>query len=324
MHHKTPPPILSIVVPTHNTRELVLVCLASIPAEANIEAIVVDDGSEDGTASEIGARFPWVTLIRNESPRGFTAAVNRGIRSASAPCILLLNSDTELLPGALPALLAAFQADPAVGIAGGELKYPDGTRQWSGGPEPGLPWLFVLASGLPALLERFPGYRHLRPPAGHSGRNTVAWVSGAALALRRDVWEQVGPLDEGFRFYCQDLDLCLRARESGWKVVIVLGFRVIHHHGATIGRTSGSLGACHPQLLWGDLVRWARKHRGSRGARQAAGALRLGGALRLLGLSLRLPWLASTARESWQQENRAYRNALAAIAEAIDEAPAKT
>ena len=149
---------VSVVIPTRETVELTCRCLESLrpQVDAGVEIVVVDDASRDGTAEAIAARFPEVRLLRQTERRGFTAAVNRGLDAATGGLLIALNSDTELLPGSLAALLAGFAGEEHLGVAGARLVYPDGTPQWSGGREPGLLWLFGLASGLPALLGLLP------------------------------------------------------------------------------------------------------------------------------------------------------------------------
>jgi N-acetylglucosaminyl-diphospho-decaprenol L-rhamnosyltransferase len=272
---------LSIVIPTHDTRELTLRCLDSLFASPlpGMEVILVDDASGDGTAEAVAARHPEVTVLRNEEAARFTRSANRGLGQAGGEILLLLNSDTEVEPGGLARLTEIFAGEPELGIAGALLHYPDGSPQWSGGREPTLAWFFALASGLPALLARLPLYRRARPLALDRA-TAVDWVTGAAMAFRRAVWEAVGPLDEGFRFYAQDLDFCVRARRTGRRIEIRPEFRVLHHHGATIGRAAGARGRQHPELLWSDLLRWARKHHGPAWAARAEAALRTGAFLR--------------------------------------------
>ncbi|HEX7183752.1 MAG TPA: glycosyltransferase family 2 protein [Thermoanaerobaculia bacterium] len=314
----SPPPRLSIVIPTHGTRELTLRCLESLERSAppETEILLVDDGSRDGTAEAIATRFPSVRVLRNEEPAGFTRAANQGLETARGILLLLLNSDTEVEPPALDALAARFAADTSLGVVGAALHYPDGSPQWSGGAEPSLAWFFALSSGLPALLRRLPFYRRIRPLAAEAGPRRVGWVTGAALAIRREAWEAAGPLDERFRFYGQDLDLCLRVRQAGWEVEVAPGFRVLHHHGATIGRDSGAvgiLGRQHPALLWTDLLRWARKHKGERWAARAARALRWGAALRLAGRRLARPLVPAGTRRAWDADRGPLAEALRAL-----------
>jgi GT2 family glycosyltransferase len=304
---------LSIVIPTQNTRELTLHCLSSISrAVPAAEVILVDDAGKDGTAEAAAGHFPPTVQIRTPQAVGFTRAANLGMARAGGEILLLLNSDTEVDGPGLDALRAAFAADPRLGAAGAALYYPDGSPQWSGGRAPSLAWLFALASGLPGFLGRLRLYRRLKPP-GEQGE-AVEWVTGAALAIRRSAWEEVGPLDEDFRFYGQDLDLCLRLGQAGWKVALLPGFRVMHHHGATIsGKPGTGGGRQHPELLWTDLLRWARKHHGTTWARCAVLALATGGAARLLGRALSAPFLSAARRESRREETRAFRRALLAV-----------
>jgi hypothetical protein len=311
-------PRLSIVVPSHNTRELTLRCLRSIAqADPAAEVILIDDAGTDGTAEAAAERFPGVVQIRAPGI-GFTRAANLGMARAQGEILLLLNSDTEVDAPGLAALDGAFRADPRLGAAGADLHYPDGSPQWSGGRAPSLAWLFALASGAPALLGRLPLYRRFKRPGVQGG--AVEWVTGATLAIRRAAWDQVGPLDEEFRFYGQDLDVCLRLREAGWGVALLTGFRVMHHHGATIGGRPGTGGGRqHPELLWTDLLRWARKHRGEVWARRAALALAAGGAARLLGHTLSSPFLPAGRRTARRQETLAYRRALRAVLSAPKE-----
>ena len=311
-------PHLSVVVPTRDTRDLVLRCLASLAAAAppGTEILLVDDGSRDGTAEAVEARFPGVRVLRNAEPTGFSRAANRGLGATQGGLLLLLNSDTEVAPAALTALAARFAAEPSLGVLGAALYYPDGSPQWSGGREPSLAWLFGLASGLPPLLGRLPLYRRLRPLAAEGSPRPVDWVTGAALALRRQVWEEVGPLDESFRFYAQDLDLCLRARRAGWQIEIAPEVQVLHHHGATISRGPGATGTLarqHPELLWTDLLRWARKHKGPSWAASAGRALRWGAALRLAGRTLARPFVPAAARFRCEADDAALREARRAL-----------
>ncbi|HSF43413.1 MAG TPA: glycosyltransferase family 2 protein [Thermoanaerobaculia bacterium] len=311
-----PPPELSIVIPTHDTRDLTLRCLetifASPPSSGELEVVLVDDASRDGTAEEARVRYPGAIVLRNDTAGGFTRSANRGLGATRGKVLLLLNSDTEVEPGALDRLLGIFSEAPELGIVGAALYYPDGSPQWSGGAAPSHAWFFALSSGLPALLARLPFYRRVKPlePAGPV---RVDWVTGAALGLRRAVWETAGPLDEGFRFYAQDLDFCLRARRAGWEVAIDPSFRVMHHHGATIGREAGARRNQHPELLWTDLLRWARKHRGEGWAARAGLALRSGARLRLASRRLAFPLLSRDERELWRADDRAFRAALLAI-----------
>ena len=273
---------LSVVIPTRNTRALTEACLDSLAASgAAVEIVVVDEASTDGTAAMIAARHPTVIVLKNSAAAGFSAAANRGLRAASGDLLLLLNSDTEVLTGALGELVRAFDAQAALGVAGAQLRFPDGRPQWSGGAAPRPLWLFALATGLPAALTAIRERLPRSAPTRRRKRQPVEWVTGAALAMRREVWETCGPLDESYEFYAQDLDLCLRAAAAGWAVQVVPGFVVVHHQGATIAAAGSGLDRQNVALLWRDLVRWTAKSQGNDAARRARTALVTGAAIRL-------------------------------------------
>jgi GT2 family glycosyltransferase len=249
-------PDLSVVIPTFNTASMTLRCcravLASMPDRTEI--IVVDDGSSDGTAELLAREVQSVRVERMESNRGFAPAANRGVAAAHGHIIVLLNSDAIVEDDSLRTLLAAFDSDTTLGVAGARLMNEDGTPQWSGGRTPTLSWMIGVVSGA----GRFA--RFLRRPSTQTSAD-VDWVSGAAMAFRREVWEAAGPLDERFRFYCQDIEFCLRARKSGWCVRVIESAPVVHAIGGTVARDS-----LHhdPEKLWPDLLDWGAAHYGRR------------------------------------------------------------
>lgn len=263
---------LSVIIPTYDTAEMTLVCCASVAADlpAEAEVIVVDDASSDDTARRIHVAFPSITVLRQPVNRGFAVSVNAGVAASRGEVLLLLNSDTRIERGTLAAFLKAFEDDAQLGVAGGQLIHPDGSLQWSAGPVPTLLWMVVTVSGIAPLARPF---RRRRPAQGD-----VGWVSGAAMAFRRSVWETAGPLREDFRFYAQDLDFCVRARRFGWRVRLLPQVRVEHRHGATIAR-HGVLPYA-PDLLWLDLLTWGRGEYGDRWARRARRAMIVAAAVR--------------------------------------------
>jgi GT2 family glycosyltransferase len=302
----------SVIVPTRDTRELTLRCLGTLESAMadGVEVVVVDDGSGDGTAAAVRDRFAAALVLRHEAAHGFTASANEGLDRARGDILLLLNSDTEVEPVALSGLADAFAADPRLGVASPRLLDRGRTPQWSGGATPTLSWLLLLASGLPAALHGVPGYRRLRLLARGS-RGRIDWVTGAAMAIRRQAWEEVGPFDTRFRFFAQDLDFCSRARDAGWRVRLVEEAQVVHVGGATIGRHPGSTRrGSHPGLLWTDLLLWAEKSRGRRWALAASRCLALGGHVRLLARAAVLSLLPSRRRAGWNRDTEAFRLAL--------------
>ena len=304
--------MLSVVIPSKDTQDLTAACLRSLSrgGERPIECVVVDDGSRDGTADQLRRSFPDVRLLRNDEPQGFTAAANRGLRAARGDLLLLLNSDTEVDEGALGRLCRAFAEAPDLGIAGATLRYPDGRSQWSAGREPDLLWFFAKSSGLAAGLAAVPGYRGWRRRA-RSGP-AVDWVSGAAMAVRREVLESVGYFDPRYRLYAQDLDLCLAAGDAGWRVAVLPEVGVVHHQGATVARETPGATAERQDIVrtWDDLLVWAEKRRGPDWARRAAGTAQVGLRLALAGRRLVAPFVSHRRRQQWRRQVDDYRRAL--------------
>jgi GT2 family glycosyltransferase len=265
---------LSVVIPTFNTAELTLRCcravLASLPADS--EVIVADDGSTDGTAELLAREVPAVRIVRLDANSGFAPAANRGVASSRGRIILLLNSDAIVDASALTAFLGAFAADSKLGVAGARLLNPDRTSQWSGGAAPTLPWMIGVVSGA-GHLARFVRRRGVRV------QRDVDWVSGAAMAFRREVWNAAGPLDERFRFYCPDIEFCLRARDAGWRVSIIDAARVVHAIGGTIAADTSL--QHDPARLWPDLLTWGGRRYGRRWMFIARIALMLTAAVRI-------------------------------------------
>lgn len=241
---------------------MTLVCVASVLADlpADAELIVVDDASTDGTAERIRDAI----VLRQPINRGFASSVNAGVAASRGEVILLLNSDTRIVPGTLAAFLMAFEEDAQLGVAGAQLINVDGSPQWSAGPVPTMLWMVVAVSGIARFLRPF---RRRKRVGGD-----VGWVSGAAMAFRRRVWDAAGPLREDFRFYAQDLDFCVRARRAGWNVRLLSHIRVEHRLGATIGSA--------PDLLWLDLLTWGRGEYGDAWARRARRAMIVAAAVR--------------------------------------------
>ena len=313
------PTAVSVVVPARDNHDLTRSCLESVAVACEsvaAEVLVVDDGSTIPVREALGDAGIEVEVLRHTSPRGFTGAVNEGIEATRGRLILVLNNDAELEADAIRELLAAFERNPELGVAGSQLYYPDGTPQWSGGRSPTSLWLFALASGLPRKLERIPGYRRWRPV--HRSADGVDWVAGAALAMRREVWLQAGPFDESLGAYAQDLDLCMRATQLGWSIQVLPEVRVRHHHGATIaGRQNGGAVPEHPEQLWTSLLAWCHKHSGGPFLLRARLALEVGGRLRLAARALGRPFVPATRRVAHARETSAYRAALRGIAEFV-------
>jgi len=199
----------SIVIPVWNGRGYLPDCLDAVLGQdcGDIEVIVVDNGSVDGSADLVAERYPQVRLIRNLSNLGFAGGCNAGLRAAGGDVLVLLNQDTQVQPGWLRALIMRLQS-PDVGIAGCKILYLDGvTIQHAGG---WIQWPLGMAHHY-GCGERDVGQ--------WNEPREVAYVTGASMAFRRDLLERVGFLDEGFwPGYFEDADFCFRAKERGFSV----------------------------------------------------------------------------------------------------------
>jgi GT2 family glycosyltransferase len=202
-----------VIIVTWNCRERTLACLRALAENEGCDVVVVDNGSTDGSAEAIAAAFPAVELIRVGYNSGFAAAVNRGLfhpLARAAEFALLLNNDVELAPDALDRLLAAADLHLQVGIFSPAVFFQDRReRLWSSGYRI-LPLAFsTIRSERGRTLEQPHGLRR------------VDFVEFCAALIRRSLLERIGPLDERFFVYYEDLDFCLRAREAGFGVACV-------------------------------------------------------------------------------------------------------
>lgn len=230
--------VLSIVIVNWNTRDDLRRCLASLPAGATrvvLEVFVVDNASADGSAEMVAREFPAVRLLCNAENLGFGRANNIALRQATGDYLLLLNPDTLVHPDALDLLVDAMEAHPRVGIGGAKLLNADQTLQYSCRHFPS----FTAAAFRSTPLGRLFGQRssvrdYLMVDFDHAVIAEVDWVSGAALCIRRACMAQIGILDEDFFMYCEDVDLCYRAKQAGWQVMYFPDAVITH----IIGRSS--------------------------------------------------------------------------------------
>jgi GT2 family glycosyltransferase len=233
----TPRPDLSVLIVSYNTCDRLARCLASLPkacAEHSYEVIVADNASADGSLAMLRRDWPDVAVVEMGSNTGFARATNRAMGQAQGRYVLLLNSDTEALPGSLDVLIAFLEATPSAGVAAPKLLNADFTDQ---GTARAFPTAASALFGRKALLTWvFPQNRWARRYMIGRHRHSTApfrvdWVSGACLVVPRAVVERVGSLDEGFFMYWEDADWCRRISGAGFSVYCVPQARVIHHEG---------------------------------------------------------------------------------------------
>jgi GT2 family glycosyltransferase len=236
---------MDVSVVTVNYRSLahLLPCLDSVREWSRgraVEFVVVDNHPADGARSALGERFAEVRVIENAENVGYARAVNQGIRATSGEFVLVMNPDCEFRPGATGHLLDYLRAHPEAGIAAPKILNPDGTLEYSARSFPTqLTFLFNRYSLLTRL---FPGNRfsrrYLLSDWDHASVRGVDWVSGACMMVRREAIDRVGPMDEAFFMFNEDVDWCRRMKLAGWEVVYVPDAVVVHHIGASRRKVS--------------------------------------------------------------------------------------
>lgn len=224
---------LSVIILNWNAREWLERSVGSAVAQdvgdRSFEVILVDNASSDGSVEFMGERFPDVTVLAMDGNLGFAGGNNVGIAAASGRIVLLLNPDTITHPGAFAAMLDFMDTHPQCAIAGPKLLNKDSTLQYSCRHFATLEAGFFRNTPLGIL---FPGNRatldYLMKDVPHDAPMMVDWVSGAAMAIRREVLDTVGTLDEDYFMYVEDVDLCYRAKQAGWETWYVPDGVIMH------------------------------------------------------------------------------------------------
>jgi GT2 family glycosyltransferase len=263
---------VSAVVVTYDALPWIERCLASV---AGCETVVVDNGSSDGTVELVRERFPAVRLIE-QGNRGLAAGWNAGMRAASGRYFLILNADAWAVGDAIANLAAFADQHPEAAVVGPRLSNPDGSLQRS---VRGFPTLWRLATEYLFLRKLAPRSSVLNAfYAGgfdHDAVREAEFVMGACMLVRREAVDAVGPLDEDFFLFSEEVDWCYRFRAAGWKVLFFPGAEFVHVGGAAHG------GRLFVENLRGQL-RFMAKHRGAREAERARRVLLAGVRLRSL------------------------------------------
>lgn len=233
---------LSVIIVNYNVRDFLENALRSVFQALNGmegEVIVVDNASDDGSVEMVRAKFPRAKVIASPRNLGFAAGNNLALREARGRHLLLLNPDTVVQEDTFQTIVRFLDDHPDAGLAGCRILNPDGTLQPACRRSFPTPWVaFTKVSGLSALYPRsrvFGRYNlgYLDPDLSHE----VDAISGSFMALRREVYEQVGGLDEEYFMYGEDLDWCWKVKHAGWKVWYVADTRIIHYKGESVRRS---------------------------------------------------------------------------------------
>lgn len=222
----------SICIVSLNGGKVLPACLRALRLTLGppFEVIVVNNGSSDDTALIVTRDFPEVRLINAPRNLGFAGGNNLALRHARGDILILLNDDTEAAPDWLARIDPLWQSDPHIGIIGFKLLFPGGKVQHAGG--------IIRANGLTDHKD----YDQADSAGEGSGGESLIdchYVTGAAMAFRREVLMQIGYLDAGyFPIYFEEVDFCLQTRRAGWRCVVAPAARVVHHESQQTGRRS--------------------------------------------------------------------------------------
>ena len=237
------PRSLAVVVVSWNVRDVLARCLEALLADvdsASIDArvLVVDNASHDGSVEMVRSRFPRAKVIALDENRGFAGGNNVGLRTLGidnpslplAPCVLLLNPDTEVQPGAVATMLDVIRERPDAAVVTSRLSYGDGSFQHSAFHFPGLAQLYIDLFPTPVCVydSRFNG-RYPRRLYDAGQPFEIDHPLGAVMLVRAEAIRQVGVFDERFALYCEEIDWCARFKESGWRNLCVPSARIVHH-----------------------------------------------------------------------------------------------
>lgn len=242
----------SIVIVSLNGRQRLAMPLDALRRcdPAPHEVIVVDNGSNDGTSRFVRETYPEAMLVRAPRNLGFAGGNNLGIMNASGDVVILLNDDTEPDADWLAPLAAGFDSDPHLGIAGTRLLYPGRERIQHLGCR-------IEANGLTKHVDYGVSVKDqtLHEPAD------MDYVTGAALAIRRETIASIGLLDDGFwPIYFEEVDWCVRARRRGWAVRVFPASTVIHHESQTTEKLSRRFLTMYTRNRWRFVL---KNHRGA-------------------------------------------------------------
>ena len=262
---------ISLILVSFNTREVLRESLQSVEREKGnfrLEIFVVDNDSKDGSVEMVEAEFPHVRVLRSKVNLGFGAANNVALELARGRYIVLLNSDAFLRPGSLRLSVDHMDADPKAGLAGGRLVGRDDSLQPSARMFPSILSDFLVLTG---LAHKFPKSRFFgrfdRTWADPLQAAEVDWVPGAYSIIRAEALEKVGFFDPEFFLYSEEVDLCRRIQQAGYKIMYWPDIVVVHIG----GESSRQIKTLEMSSAGAQLIRWRmrstllyyRKHHGS-------------------------------------------------------------
>lgn len=299
-----------IVIVNYGTADLAVDSLHSIAAQIaevpDLRTVVVDNDSGDGSVEKLRGVITqegwggWAFVLPLDCNGGFAFGNNAGIRESLRSTrhvnyVMLLNPDTIVRSGAIRALVDFMDSHQRVGIAGSLLENAEGAAECSAHNAPSP--LGELASGARLGMLSRVLHRYVVTPPMRDAAHECDWVSGASLIIRRNVFDAIGMLDEGYFLYFEEADFCLRARNAGWKIWFVPESRVVHLEGASTGIRN--IVRRRPQYWYDSRRRYFVKHFGVFGLILADALWVVGSTSLMLRRMLRLGYGGTKQDPKW-------------------------
>lgn len=311
---------LSISIVSYNTKDLLKTCLNSVYENSkgiNLEVMVVDNNSKDGSAEMVEKEVRQVKLIRNRENVGFARANNQAIKESRGRYILLLNSDTVVISDALNKMINFMDSHPEAGAVGGKVFRPDFTAQPSTRACLDLRTLFISFFDLKKLVppaNRGFVIKLLGPLLGKTvrsyvdcyldeeGPKLVDEVPGVCFCVRREVVEQVGLLDENFFMYYEDTDWSIRIKKKGWRLYILPEAPIIHYVQQSVKKVFNRTFVARCK----GIYYYFEKHRDRRSILLLKIIVISALLLRIIGLSIHYPFTKSEKRDEMKGRVKSY------------------
>ncbi|UCF78321.1 MAG: glycosyltransferase [Candidatus Eiseniibacteriota bacterium] len=225
---------VSVIVVNYKSENFLPACLDSIrqaTSATDVDVVVVDNSKGGGAEGILKERFPGGRYIANERNLGYARAVNQGISASDSPFVFIVNPDTVAEPGSLDKLVQFMRDNPDAGIVGPKLLNPDGTVQLSCRTFYTFKTILLRRTFLGKVFKNSASVRrHLMLDWDHDSAVAVDWVLGAAMLVRRAAISEVGPMDERFFLYFEDVDWCYRMKAAGWSTYYHADSHLVHHY----------------------------------------------------------------------------------------------
>jgi hypothetical protein len=228
------PPLISIVIVTYNSSDVIGACLDSLSRSSmrdRTEVIVVDNGSTDSTPSLVAGEHPDVRIAAAPENLGYAGGNNLGVSMSSGRHILLLNPDTVVAPEAVQVLSEALTSDPSLWVVGPCIIDSQGDIAHASGDFPTLGWAITeIAEGKRWGMKSAVNVSRIEPC---SADRDVDFITGASMMTTRQAWDTLGGLDEDYFLYFEDTDYCARVRRAGGRVRLIAQTSVVHLEGTS-------------------------------------------------------------------------------------------